>query len=126
MKFKCPECGEKMTVNEEAHVCECGKELSLTEANELFEDSQLIAYLDEEDSLEEGKKDKEDKDDDDGDDVEVNVDVDTDDDHQYLDEQVGLSAISGNFEHIYPFRCGKSANGLNGRPFVYPSSFTAR
>lgn len=79
MKFKCPECGEKMSVNEETHVCECGKELSLTEANELFEDSKLIAFLDDDEGvIAEGK--------DDDDDVNINVKVDTDSDDDDSDD----------------------------------------
>ena len=95
MKIKCPECDEVMMKTEDQHICEaCDHTLTLTEAEELFDDGKLIGVIESDDTdvKEEGenpfakKDDKKDSDDDKGDDKDSDDDKaekkDSDDDKE--------------------------------------------
>lgn len=88
IRFKCPDCEDSlMAYNEEGetYVCaeeECQKELTEAEVDELFEDDQIVAVLDEED--EDDLDEKEDGDDDESDDDEDEEDDEEEENESFL------------------------------------------
>ena len=59
INYKCPDCGDEMKLTEDAHKCECGTEFSIQEADEKFNNGELVGLVEEfEENIDEAKKDE--------------------------------------------------------------------
>jgi hypothetical protein len=94
MLIKCPHDGATMSVDEEKHTCpECDTQMSLSEAEALFEAGEVVAIVEDGDSLEEGVH-MSDKKKDEMDDEESDDDSEDDEDDDEEDEEDKNEAVS--------------------------------
>lgn len=94
MKFNCDKCEATMDIVEDQHVCpECDHTLSLTEADNLFEEGKIVGVVEEGEKPDFGKKkdDEKDKDDDDGE--KADSEKDKGDDEDDMEEAFDVDSI---------------------------------